>query len=108
MSDTARLILDDKEIDLPVVIGSEQERAVDIGALRAQSGYITLDEGYGNTGSCRSSITYIDGEQGILRYRGIPIEVLAEKSNFIETAYLLIWGKAADPGTARVVQQPSR
>ena len=93
MSDTARLILDDKEIDLPVVIGSEQERAVDIGALRAQSGYITLDEGYGNTGSCRSSITYIDGEQGILRYRGIPIEVLAEKSSFIETAYLLIWGR---------------
>ena len=97
MSDTARLILDDKEIDLPVVIGSEQERAVDIGALRAQSGYITLDEGYGNTGSCRSSITYIDGEQGILRYRGIPIEVLAEKSNFIETAYLLIWGKLPTP-----------
>ncbi len=93
MSDTARLILDDKEIDLPVVTGSERERAVDIGALRARSGYITLDEGYGNTGSCRSSITYIDGEQGILRYRGIPIEVLAEKSSFIETAYLLIWGE---------------
>ena len=93
MADTARLILDDEEIGLPVVVGSEQERAVDIGALRARSGYITLDEGYGNTGSCRSSITYIDGEQGILRYRGIPIEVLAAKSNFIETAYLLIWGK---------------
>ena len=93
MADTARLILDDGEIDLPVVVGSEQERAVDIGALRAQSGYITLDEGYGNTGSCLSSITYIDGEQGVLRYRGIPIEVLAEKSNFIETAYLLIWGE---------------
>jgi citrate synthase len=93
MADTARLILDDEEIGLPVVVGSEQERAVDIGALRAQSGYITLDEGYGNTGSCLSSITYIDGEQGVLRYRGIPIEVLAEKSNFIETAYLLIWGK---------------
>ena len=93
MADTARLILDDEEIGLPVVVGSEQERAVDIGALRARSGYITLDEGYGNTGSCRSSITYIDGEQGILRYRGIQIEVLAAKSNFIETAYLLIWGK---------------
>ena len=93
MADVARLIVDDKEIELPVVVGSEQERAIDISVLRSTSGYITLDEGYGNTGSCRSAITYIDGEEGVLRYRGIPIEVLAEKSNFIETAYLLISGK---------------
>ena len=93
MADVARLIVDDKEIELPVVVGSEQERAIDISVMRSTSGYITLDEGYGNTGSCRSAITYIDGEEGVLRYRGIPIEVLAEKSNFIETAYLLISGK---------------
>ena len=93
MADIARIELDDgKVVELPVIAGSEDEHAIDISALRAQSGYITLDEGYGNTGSCRSAITFIDGEKGILRYRGIPIEVLAEKSSFIETAYLLIWG----------------
>ena len=61
-------------------------------ALRANTGYITIDDGYGNTGSCVSNITFIDGDQGILRYRGIPIEEMAEKSNFIETAYLIIYG----------------
>ena len=65
MADVARLIVDDKEIELPVVVGSEQERAIDISVLRSTSGYITLDEGYGNTGSCRSAITYIDGEEGV-------------------------------------------
>ena len=75
-----------------MVVGTEGEHALDISQLRARTGYITLDEGYGNTGSCRSAITFIDGEQGILRYRGIPIQELAEKSHFIETAYLLIWG----------------
>ena len=65
---------------------------MDISSLRASSGYITLDEGYGNTGACISTITFIDGEQGILRYRGIPIEELAEKSTFIEAAYLIIYG----------------
>ncbi len=92
MADTARIELDGNVVELPVIAGSEDEHAIDISALRSQSGYITLDEGYGNTGSCRSAITFIDGEKGILRYRGIPIEVLAEKSSFIETAYLLIWG----------------
>jgi len=89
----AKLELDGKKYELPVVVGSEGEKAIDISALRSSSGYITLDEGYGNTGSCISGITFIDGEKGILRYRGIPIEELAESSTFIEAAHLLIWGK---------------
>ena len=80
MDKTAELKLDGKSCKLPIVEGSEKERAVDISALRNQTGYITLDDGYGNTGSCESQITFIDGEKGILRYRGIPIEELAEKS----------------------------
>ena len=92
MADTARLDLGDKALDLPVIVGSEGEHAIDIRTLRAQSGYITLDDGYSNTGACESAITFIDGEEGILRYRGIPIEDLAAHSHFIETAYLLIWG----------------
>jgi len=74
------------------VEGSEGEKAVDVSGLRAASGYITLDDGYGNTGSCTSKITFIDGDKGILRYRGIAIEELAEKSTFVETAYLVIYG----------------
>jgi len=81
-----------KEVTLPVIVGTEDEHAVDIKALRADSGYITLDTGYMNTGSTKSAITYLDGEQGILRYRGYPIEELAEHSNFVEVAYLLING----------------
>jgi len=92
MGDTAKLEIDGKTYEFPIVVGTEEEKAIDISALRQQTGYITLDEGYVNTGSCRSAITYIDGERGILRYRGIPIEELAEKSTFIETAYLLIFG----------------
>ena len=93
MSDSATLHLQGKSYELPVEIGSENEVALDISKLRPQSGAITLDSGYGNTGSCRSDITFIDGEKGILRYRGYPIEQLAEKSTFIETAYLLIFGE---------------
>jgi len=89
---SAKLELDGKAYSLPVVVGSEGERAVDISALRSETGYITLDDGYGNTGSCLSNITFIDGEKGILRYRGIAIEELAEHSTFIETAFLLIYG----------------
>jgi citrate synthase len=89
----ARLVLDGREFALPVVIGTENEHAIDITQLRGESGYITLDEGYRNTGSVQSAVTYIDGEQGILRYRGIPIEQLAEHSTFIETALLLIYGE---------------
>jgi citrate synthase len=93
MSQTAHLKLGDQTIELPVVVGTEKEYAVDVSNLRAKTGYVTLDNGYMNTGACTSSITFIDGEKGILRYRGIPIEVLAEKSTFLETAYLLIEGK---------------
>ncbi len=93
MSATARLEIGGKGLDLPVVAGSEGERALDIAKLRDATGCITLDEGYGNTGSCESAITFIDGEKGILRYRGIPIEELAEQSTFIETAYLIIHGR---------------
>ena len=83
------------DIELPVVVGTEDERGIDISKLRAETGYITLDPGYGNTGSCKSNITFIDGEKGILRHRGIPIEELALNSNFIEVADLLIWGSLA-------------
>jgi citrate synthase len=89
---TARLTLDGKELELPVVVGSEGEVGLDITQLRAKSGAITLDQGYGNTGACESSITFIDGELGILRYRGYPIEDLAEKADFVEVCYLLIYG----------------
>ncbi len=92
-SNTAKLSFPDgSSIDLPIIVGSENEKAVDISALRAQTGYITLDDGYGNTGACQSAITYIDGEKGILRYRGYPIEQLAEHSTFVETSFLLIYG----------------
>jgi citrate synthase len=93
MADTAQLRIDGKTIDLPVVEGSEGERAIDIRRLRSETGLITLDPGYANTGSCRSAITFIDGEKGILRYRGVPIEDLAESSTFLEVAYLLIYGR---------------
>src|SRR6187399_736972 len=93
MERTADLVIDGKGFKLPVVEGSEDELAIDISSLRNDTGYITLDDGYGNTGSCQSAITFIDGEKGILRYRGIPIEQLAEHSTFVETAWLLIWGE---------------
>ena len=93
MTEFVKLIYGDKEYQLPVIVGTEGEKAIDITKLRAQSGLITLDTGYGNTGSCTSDITFMDGEKGILRYRGIPVEQLAEQSTFKETAYLLIHGK---------------
>lgn len=89
---SAKININGKEYELPIVVGSEEEVGIDISKLRNQSGFITLDNGYGNTGSCQSSITFIDGEKGILRYRGYPIEELAEKSSFIEVSYLLIFG----------------
>ncbi len=88
----AELKLDDKKIELPVIVGSENEKAIDITKLRNETGYITLDPGYGNTGSCKSDITFIDGEKGILRYRGYPIEQLAGSASFTNVAHLLIWG----------------
>jgi len=81
-----------KDIKLPVLEGTENERALDISRLRVETKYITLDPGFVNTGSCSSAITYLDGEKGILRYRGIPIEELAEHSTFTEVAFLLIYG----------------
>lgn len=93
MDTVAKLTIDGVTYELPIVVGTEAEKGIDISNLRASSGYITLDEGYVNTGSCRSAITFIDGEKGVLRYRGIPIEELAEKSRFVEVAYLVIWGK---------------
>ena len=92
MTGKAKLELDGKVYELDTFEGTEGERAIDISKLRATTGYITLDDGYGNTGSCRSAITYIDGEAGILRYRGIPIEDLAGRSSFVETAWLVIFG----------------
>ncbi|MFN2238373.1 MAG: citrate synthase [Thermoanaerobaculia bacterium] len=89
---TAKLIVEGKEYELPVVVGTENETGVDITQLRAKSGAITLDPGYGNTGSCSSAITYIDGDKGILRYRGYPIEQVAEHASFVEVCYLLIYG----------------
>jgi citrate synthase len=93
MTDTIKLVYGKKEYELPVVEGSEGEKAIDISQLRATTGFITLDSGYANTGSCTSDITFMDGEKGILRYRGIPVEELAKKATFKETAYLLINGK---------------
>jgi citrate synthase len=93
MTDVAKLIVGDSEVELPIVEGTEDERAVDITKLRAATGYITLDDGYMNTGATKSSITYLDGEQGILRYRGYPIEQLAQNCDFIEVAHLLIYGE---------------
>lgn len=93
MDQKAILTIEGKTFELPIITGSEGERAIDISALRNITGLITFDPGYANTGSCKSAITYMDGENGILRYRGIPIEQLAEKSTFVETSYLLINGR---------------
>ena len=92
MSETVQLTINDKSYDLPVIKGSENEKAIDISKLRAKTGYITIDTGFKNTGSTTSAITFLDGENGILRYRGYPIEQLAEKANFLEVCYLLIYG----------------
>ena len=93
MQGKARLVIDDKSYELPIITGTEGEVAIDISRLRQESGIITFDPGYANTGSCKSAITFMDGEKGILRYRGIPIEQLAEHSSFVETAFLLINGR---------------
>src|SRR2546426_1609187 len=101
MDKSAELKVNGKTCRLPVVEGTEQEMAIDISALRNETGYITLDDGYANTGSCQSEITFIDGERGILRYRGIPIEELAEKSTFVEVAHLIIMGKLPNSSELR-------
>jgi len=93
MSENVKIEFEGKTYEFPIVVGSEGEKAIDISNLRQNTGLITLDPGYANTGSCMSTITFMDGEKGILRYRGIPVEELAEHSSFIETAYLLIIGR---------------
>jgi citrate synthase len=93
MTETACITIDGKTHNYPVIYGTEAEKCIDIRKLRSDSGYITYDDGYANTGSCMSEITFIDGEKGILRYRGYAIEELAERSEFIEAAYLLIYGE---------------
>jgi citrate synthase len=93
MPTEATLRIADKEVQLPLLTGTEGEKAIDVQNLRRDTGCITFDEGYGNTGSCQSRITFIDGENGILRYRGYPIEELAGKSDFVEVAYLVIYGE---------------
>ncbi len=92
MAKSAQLRIGDKTIELPIIVGTEGERAIDISKLRKETGAITLDPGYVNTGSCQSAITFIDGDRGILRYRGIAIEDLAANSTFLEVAYLLVYG----------------
>src|SRR3989344_451313 len=87
-----KLEVEGKTFEFPVIKGSENEKAFDISKLRDQTGYITMDNGYANTSSCQSGVTFLDGEKGILRYRGIPIEQLAEKSSFLEVSFLLIYG----------------
>ncbi|VAX38242.1 Citrate synthase (si) [hydrothermal vent metagenome] len=93
MGEMAQIILDGKTYEFPVIEGTEKEKAIDITKLRAESSYITIDNGFGNTGACTSAITFLDGEKGILRYRGIPIEQVTENLNFIETSYLLLHGE---------------
>ena len=93
MSNIAILEIDGKKYEFPVIVGTENEVAIDIDKLRSETGAITMDPGYKNSGSCKSEITFLDGEQGILRYRGYSIEDLAEKSNFLEVSYLLIFGE---------------
>ncbi len=93
MSETAKIILDGNTYEFPIITGSENEKAIDISKLRGETGYVTLDTGYKNTGSTISKITFLDGEKGILSYRGYPIEQLAENASFLEVAYLLIYGE---------------
>jgi citrate synthase len=92
VTDKASIQVGDTKLDVPIVVGTEDEKAIDVAQLRAKTGYVTLDPAFMNTASTKSAITFIDGDKGILRYRGIPIEQLAEHSTFVETAYLLIYG----------------
>ncbi len=93
MGDAAKLNCEGHDLELPIVVGSENEKAIDIGALRKQTGLVTIDEGYVNTGAVQSSITFLNGEEGVLRYRGYPIEDLASNCDFVEVAFLLIYGE---------------
>ena len=105
---TAKLKIGTKELSLPIITGSENEQAIDITSLRKETGYITLDPGYANTGSCKSDITFIDGEKGILQYRGYPIENLAGKVKFTDVAYLLLYGELPTPKSKLVFSKSLR
>ena len=105
---TAKLILENHELELDVITGSENESAIDITSLRNKTGYITIDPGYANTGSCISDITFIDGEKGILRYRGYPIEDLAGQVNFTDVAYLLLHGQLPDTKSKAIFSKSLR
>src|SRR3989338_579848 len=93
MEEKAQIVCGGKTYEFQVVTGSEGEKAIDITNLRKETSFITLDNGFGNTGACESAITFLDGEKGVLRYRGIPIEQIAEQSTFVEVSYLLIFGE---------------
>jgi len=108
MATTALLKLAEKDYTLPVIVGTEGEKAIDTRKLRADTGYIAYDQGYGNTGSCESAITYLDGDNGILRHRGYPIEQLAQHSNFVETAYLVIYGELPTAAQRKVFSNSLR
>ena len=103
----AKLTLDGSELELPMIVGTEKEKAIDISKLRGKTGYITLDEAYMNTGSTTSAITFLDGEAGILRYRGYPIEQLAANCDFIEVSYLLLYGELPTSSAAGRIPQRS-
>ena len=105
MDTTGTIRLGDENFEFPIMEGTEAERAIDLRSLRTKSGYIAFDEGYGNTGSCESAITFINGEQGILRHRGYPIEQLAEQSSFLEIAYLIIYGELPNEVTLNAYQR---
>ena len=105
---TAKLILENKELELDIITGSENESAIDITSLRNKTGYITIDPGYANTGSCLSDITFINGETGILRYRGYPIEELANNVSFTDVAYLLLHGNLPTPDEKNIFSKSLR
>ena len=96
MENNASISIENDIYHVDLITGTEGERAIDVRALRKESGAITFDDGYGNTGACESKVTFIDGEKGILRYRGYPIEELAGKSSFLESSYLVIYGELPD------------
>jgi len=105
MENNGIIRLGDENFDFPIIEGSEGEKAIDLRTLRGKTGFIAFDEGYGNTGSCESGITFINGEQGILRHRGYPIEQLAENSNFLESAYLIMYGELPNEVSLRAFER---
>jgi citrate synthase len=108
MSETAKIELGGKTYEFPVIEGTENEKAIDISKLRDLTGYITMDQGYKNTGACKSSVTFLDGEEGILHYRGYSIESLAEKASFLEVSYLLIFGELPNAATLQKFEDDIR